>query len=186
VDPIERKIEEDLLKRISEGDRAAFGEFYDRYAGILYSVAVRVLNDLKEAEDVTQDVFIAIWQKASGYRPELGSPGAWATTLARNRALDRVRGGQRRSHLAERFALEVKDADTRWVMDAAAKDEEAARIRKALSVLPPEQRQALELAFFAGMSQSEIGGHLGEPLGTIKARIRRGMLRLREELKDIV
>ncbi|MGA2024825.1 MAG: sigma-70 family RNA polymerase sigma factor [Steroidobacteraceae bacterium] len=177
-----------LIRRIRGGDRAAFLEFYDRYAPLLLSVAARVLGDRREAEDVLQDVFTQIWHKSSGYEAALGSLTGWAVTLTRNKAIDRVRASGRRRRLVEEVAL---SAETSEESGASANDllygpERAARVRVALAALPGEQRQVIELAFFAGLSQSEIASRLQQPLGTVKARIRRGMLKLREQLGGVL
>jgi RNA polymerase sigma-70 factor (ECF subfamily) len=180
---LERDME--LLRRISGGDRSAFSSFYDQYSGLLFSIAVKVLNDSKEAEDVLQEVFMQIWNKADAYDPLLGKPASWAVTLTRNKAIDRIRASQRRSKLLEQATLEASA-----LPDAAPSANEklhgrenAEMIRSVVAALPPDQRHAIELAFFSGLTQDEISKTLQEPLGTIKARIRRGMLKLREKLE---
>jgi RNA polymerase sigma-70 factor, ECF subfamily len=174
-----------VLQRIAAGDRAAFVDFYDAHAGLLFSLAVRILNDPREAEDVLQDVCVQIWEKAGSYDPRLGRPLSWAVTLLRNKAIDRVRASVRRERLVEQAAGE---ADTALETPPTANEamhgrEQAALIRGAVAELPPEQRTAIELAFFSGLTQNEISERLREPLGTIKARIRRGMLKLRDLLE---
>lgn len=174
-----------LLQRIARHDREAFEQFYDRYADVVYSFAARVLHDPDDAADVTQDVFVQIWEKSGSYRADLGKPISWVITLTRNRAIDRLRKLQR-SHefhaaIAEDF-FEVPQHDQGG--PPGSRDVNA--IRSALSVLPPEQRQAIELAFFSGLTQDEIARSLAQPLGTIKARIRRGMMKLRAALKELL
>lgn len=175
-----------LLRRIARQDRAAFAQLYDRLSGVLYSTALRILNDAKEAEDVIQDVFLLIWDRAAAYDPSLGRPFNWALTLTRNRAIDRLRSLKRRyEFIAE--ATETATATTFYGTDGGQEvyqREKTAHVRRALEELPLEQRQALEMAFLGGMTQSEISEQLGQPLGTIKARIRRGMLKLRESLGE--
>ncbi len=183
---LERDIE--LLRRISDGDRAAFASFYDHYSGLLFSIAVKVLNDAKEAEDVLQEVFMQIWNKADAYDPLLGKPVSWAVTLTRNKAIDRIRASQRRSKLMEQATVEANVSPD---LSPSANEklhgkENAEMIRSVVAALPPDQRRAIELAFFAGLTQDEISQTLQEPLGTIKARIRRGMLKLREKLEGFV
>jgi len=175
----------ELIRRIRAGDRAAFLQFYDGYAPLLLSVAARVLGDRREAEDVLQDVFTQIWHKSSGYDAELGTLSSWAVTLTRNKAIDRIRASTRRRRLLEEVALSAESQQQE--PPASANEllhgrERAERIRSALTELSTDQRQVIELAFFAGLSQSEIAARLQQPLGTVKARIRRGMLRLREQL----
>lgn len=178
----------ELLRRIAGGDRPAFSDFYDQYSGLLFSIAVKVLNDSKEAEDVLQEVFVQIWNKADAYDPRLGKPVSWAVTLARNKAIDRIRSFQRRSRLLDQAAIE---ADASPVESPSANEslhgrENAEMIRSVVAALPPDQRRAIELAFFSGLTQDEIATTLQQPLGTIKARIRRGMLKLREKLEGFI
>jgi RNA polymerase sigma-70 factor (ECF subfamily) len=185
-DPIGSKRDAEVIRRIRTGDRAAFLEFYDRYSPLLLSVAARVLGDRREAEDVLQDVFTQIWHKSAGYDAKLGTLSSWAVTLTRNKAIDRVRASTRRRRLIEEIAVSSDQAEESPA--ASANEllygrERAAQIRAALNELSADQRQVIELAFFAGLSQSEIAARLDQPLGTIKARIRRGMLKLREQLE---
>jgi RNA polymerase sigma-70 factor (ECF subfamily) len=178
----------ELLRRIAGGDRAAFSDFYDQYSGLLFSIAVKVLNDAKEAEDVLQEVFMQIWNKADAYNPLLGKPVSWAVTLTRNKAIDRIRSHQRRSKLLEQATLEAAAPpdDSLSANEKLHGKENAERIRSAVADLPAEQRRAIELAFFNGLTQDEIATKLQQPLGTIKARIRRGMLKLRERLEGFL
>ena len=180
----ERTSQGQLLHRIAEGDCDALAEFYDQTARMLFSVAVRILGDAHEAEDATQDVFLQIQEKAATFNPELGSAVAWAVGITRNRCLDRLRSRQRRNQLATRLENEAKGAENDG---APSRDElrhdETSTLRSAVFGLPHEQRQAIEMAFFGGLTHQEIAEKLNEPLGTVKARIRRGMLKLRETLK---
>ena len=178
----------ELLRCISEGDRYAFSCFYDNYSRLLFAIAFRILNDQKEAEDVLQEVFLQIWDKAGSYKPELGKPSSWAVTLTRNKAIDYIRAGQRRSRLVEVASTELL---VRQPGAAAANESVRGRdgtelITSAVSELPADQRRAIELAFFTGLTQHEISETLQEPLGTIKARIRRGMMKLRGRLEGFV
>jgi RNA polymerase sigma-70 factor, ECF subfamily len=175
-----------LAAAMAGGDREALGQLYDLLAKPLYSLALRVTGDTSEAQDVVQDVFVQLWHKAADYDPARGSYFSWAATLARNRSLDRIRMRKRRSEIIQTSAADIGPAgdanlgsdDALWLR------EKAAAVRAALRVLPPEQRQAIELAFFGGLTQQEISARLGDPLGTVKARIRRGLLRLREALSN--
>jgi RNA polymerase sigma-70 factor, ECF subfamily len=169
---------------MARGDKAALARLYDQLAGPLYSLAHRVLNDAGEAQDVVQDVFLQLWHKAAAYDAGRGSVFAWAATLTRNRAIDRVRMRKRRAELLADSAADLQpaaggDADSAASLWAR---EKAGAVRAALATLAPEQQKALELAFFTGLTQQEIAAKLAEPLGTIKARIRRGLLKLRETL----
>lgn len=178
----------ELLRRIADGDRSAFANFYDQYSGLLFSIAVKVLNDSKEAEDVLQEVFLQIWNKADAYDPMLGRPASWAVTLTRNKAIDRIRASQRRSKLLEQAAIEANAMpdDSPSANEKLLGRENSEMIRSVVAALPSDQRRAIELAFFSGLTQDEIAKTLREPLGTIKARIRRGMLKLREKLEGFI
>ena len=185
TDPIPRP-EVELFRRIAEGDTAALGEFYDGHGAKLFALAFRILNDHKEAEDVVQEVFLQVWEKAGTLDPRRGHPLAWVTTSTRNKSIDRLRSAQRRARLVEEAGAELTiewgDPQTA-AKSAIMPGDEADLVRDALARLQAEQRQAIEMAFFGGLTQTEIAAKLNEPLGTVKARIRRGMLKLREELE---
>ncbi len=175
----------ELLKRIGQGDRRSFEELYDRFSGVLFSTAYRVLNNQEAAEDVLQDVFIQIWEKAALYDSARGKPMTWTITLTRNKAIDRLRSTQRRSRLRDEMQRESETSeqfDDRNSFDAAASGDTKKLVRDAIQRLSKDQREALELAFFSSLTQMEIAERLNEPLGTVKARIRRGMMRLKELL----
>jgi RNA polymerase sigma-70 factor (ECF subfamily) len=178
----ELEAEIEILKRISQGDRKSFEEIYDRFSRILFAAAFRVLNDRVAAEDVLQDVFLQIWEKAPMYNPDLGKPLTWAVTLTRNKAIDYARSIRRRSRLqesAQRESEVFEQYDNRSSFDAVASVEASKLVREAIQKLSVNQREVIELAFFSSMTQAEIAERLNEPLGTIKARIRRGMMKLR-------
>jgi RNA polymerase sigma-70 factor (ECF subfamily) len=164
---------ESLLRRLTTGDHKALGEFYDLYAGLVNGLAIRILRDRAEAEDVVQEVFVQVWRQATRFDPHRGSPEAWLCTIARSRALDRLR---RRTSRREEVSTAAPGAV------ALPRSDEALAVRKALEALSPDQRRALELAYYEGLTQSEIAERLREPLGTIKTRIRTAMIRLREVL----
>ncbi len=169
-----------LLRRIAAQDRQALAEFYDQSAGLVFSVAVRMLGDAADAEEVTQDVFLQIWKKAATFDSALGVPSHWALGIARNRCIDRLRARQRLQRTVEALA---QDTEAFPLAEAALNEDDATMIRSAVQSLAKEQRQAIEMSFFGGMTHEQIAAALNEPLGTIKARIRRGMLKLRENLK---
>ena len=181
----ELEAEIDLMRRIGQGDRRSFEELYDRFSGVLFSTAYRVLNNREAAEDVLQDVFIQIWDKAPLYDPARGKPMTWAVTLTRNRSIDRLRSIQRRTRLqddVERESQSFEQFDDRSSFDAVASGETGALVREAIQKLSKDQREAIELAFFSSLTQTEIAGRLDVPLGTVKARIRRGMMKLKDVL----
>lgn len=176
-----------LLRRIAAADQTALAGLYDRHSAILYSVAVKILQDEKEAEDVLQEVFVQIWEKAATFDTTRGNALGWTATLARNKAIDRLRARQRRDRLMvhsqeEGQALEPLDATENPLF---ARDQ-LSLIRAVVGSLPLEQQTAIKLAFFEGLTHEEIAARLTTPLGTIKARIRRGMLHLRAELEGRV
>jgi RNA polymerase sigma-70 factor, ECF subfamily len=161
----------------------AFEALYDRYSKLAYTVAMRVLDDRAAAEDVVQDAFLSVWRRSTTYRSERGSVRAWICTIVRNRAIDRLRGehGRARFELSlEHTSDEASLSDT-WTEVLASLSRE--RIRKALHELPAEQRQTIELAYWSGMSQTEICRAMNVPLGTVKGRARLAMSKLRESLQ---
>ena len=180
------RLDAELMRRMGRSDREAFTQLYDRFSRPLYATALRILSNAAEAEDIVQDVFLALWEKASDFESSRGSAFAWAVTLTRNRAIDRIRMRKRRSELlAETTAEDAGTQPTNSGLDSAdalASKEQAGAVRAAVAALPVEQQAAVELAFFGGLTQQEIAEKLREPLGTVKARIRRGLLRLRETL----
>lgn len=177
--------ETQLLLQVARGDSDAFARLYDRVVGLLYSVISRILNDPVEVDDAAQDALVLIWERAPTYNPRAGRPIPWMVALARNKAIDRLRSLQRRRRWVHR---ETDDDDHQEAPSpepaAAAYDEDqTAMLRGAVRNLPGDQRTAIELAFFEGLTHCEIAGRLGQPLGTIKARIRRGMLKLRDTME---
>jgi RNA polymerase sigma-70 factor, ECF subfamily len=180
---IDQGLEAELLRQIGAGDPDSFEDLYDRFSGVLFAAALQILNDQRDAEDVLQDVFVQIWDKARLYSPSRGKPLTWAMTLTRNKAIDRLRSSQRRFRLQDQVEKESKvtaRAISRDGADEVDAIEKSRIVRSAVLELSKEQRQAIELAFFSGLTQNEIAAELSQPLGTVKARIRRGMLKLRD------
>lgn len=179
-------LDRSLLQRMAAGDQAALGALYDRFSRPLYSVAFQVINDAAEAEDIVHDVFMTLWQKAGDYSADRGRAFAWALTLTRNRAIDRLRSRRRRRELIDNAAPADLGYDETLSSNDSADDlwlnEKKVEVRQAVSALPADQRKALELAYFSGLTQQEIAAKLSEPLGTIKARMRRGLFKLRDLL----
>lgn len=179
----ERQIKEDiqLIQQIAERDSAAFQTFYRKYSGLIFAAISNVLNDHHDTEDVMQEVLVQLWNKAHLYEPRKGKPLTWLTTMARNRAIDRIRSKQRRSRLNDDFELENKKLQFEFQESGHEILEEKERdsiVQRAVSKLNDDQRQAIHLAYFSGLTQAEVAERLNEPLGTIKARIRRGVSRL--------
>ena len=177
----QRAIEVELLERISAGDHAALAELYDRLGGAIYSVAYRIVGDVPSAEDVVQEVFLATWRNASRFDELRGSPASWMFALTRNKAIDLLRRettSRSRSveaDLSIRPALDDVESEA-WL--SYRRDQ----ARQAMSALSDEQRRAVELAFFGGLTHAEVAEVLEIPLGTAKSRIRTGLLRLRDIL----
>lgn len=175
-----------MLRAIAGGDEQALASLYDRYRLILFSLVLRILHSRDEAEDVLQELFLQVWKRANDFDEARGRPFTWLVTMARSRAIDRLRSLNSR----ERTATEASRAagpDT-WsdAVDDAIRSEESAVVRSALSELPEEQRHALLLAYFEGLTQTEIAARLNAPLGTVKTRMRSGMIKLRELLSGKV
>jgi RNA polymerase sigma factor (sigma-70 family) len=169
-----------LLARVANGDEAALGELYDRFGRVAYGLALRVLRDERLAEDAVQEAFLAIWRQAASFQPDRAAAQTWVLTLVHRRAVDLVRREERRRADPLAPTAEVpggasaaEDADLRRRREA---------VQQALEQLPEEQRRPIELAYYGGLSQSELAEQLGEPLGTIKSRMFAGLKRLRELL----
>jgi len=184
---VQQIADREMIERIGRGDQSAFSALYDRLSRPLYSLALRMLGDAGDAQDALQDVFLQIWSRAATYNPEQSTVFSWTVLLTRSRVIDRLRARKRRLRVVDSATgdedADVTDASTmESAADTADKNDEAARVRSVLNNLPSEQREAIELAFFGHLTHHEIAARLGEPLGTIKARIRRGLLKLRERL----
>jgi len=186
----QQMVDREMIARVGNGDQSAFSALYDRLSGPLYSLALKMLGDATDAQDALQEVFVQIWSRAATYNPEKSSVFSWAVLLTRSRAIDRLRARDRRLRVVVGSTPdEAKVAETtnasmiESAADTAEKSDEAARVRYVLNNLPSEQRQAIDLAFFGHLTHHEIATQLGQPLGTVKARIRRGLLRLREQLR---
>ena len=175
-----------LLHRIAKREVEAMGELYEQLSAPLFSLAFHMLADSSEAEEVIQDVFVQIWEKAATFDLALGTPFHWAVSITRHRAIDRLRARNRRARLLEEAQANAEpEPDSKSEpSNAALMRDESGTMRLALQKLPAEQRHPIELAFFGGLSHQQVAGQLNQPLGTIKARIRRGLLRLREMLQE--
>lgn len=169
----------DLLARVARGDERAFMALYDRYSGLVYALVRGILRDAHMAEDVTQDVFISLWKGATRFDPTRGKARSWILSVAHHKAVDAVR--RRR---AEQNATPGKDFVGEDVAQEVLRHLEAGCVGEALRALSPSHREALLLAYFRGHTQREIAERLGVPLGTVKTRIRDGMIRLRTLLRD--
>jgi len=179
----------ELVQRVAGGDQRALGALYDRQVTLVHSLALRLLGDADDAEDVVEETFWQVWRHASRYDVSRGSVSTWLCSIARSRALDLLRAARRRP---ERIASAIESDDHSALASASAnplggveESEQRALVRGALNELPPEQRESIELAYFGGLSQSEIAERTGQPLGTIKTRIRLAMMKLRARLSSL-
>jgi RNA polymerase sigma-70 factor, ECF subfamily len=182
----ERLADEDLMTLVDGKDPDAFEVFYDRHGGAAYSLAHRIVGDRGLAEDVTQEAFLSIWRSKARFDPARGSVRSWALGIIRNRAIDALRRSARpvpKLDFDDEVALETEPASERTETEAIRR-ETAGRLRQALGLLPREQSQVIELAYFGGFSQSEIADMVDAPLGTIKGRMRLGLEKIRATLAE--
>ncbi len=170
--------DQNLIRRVVGGDEAALAILYDRYAGIVYSVVSRVLKDVGAAEEVLQDIFHQLWRTASNFDADRGTLAGWLLVIARNRAIDRLRRRRKAEDTLQEnlipFALNLEST--------VAREELMGKVKAALAALPGSQREALELAYFEGLTHTEIAERTREPLGTIKTRLRSALQALRRTL----
>ena len=175
-----------VLRRMAAGESGALAELYDRHARGVYSLALRVLRDAHDAEDVVQEVFSQAWRQATRYDAARAAVGAWLLNLTRSRAIDRLRNRRARPEAPVDTAVIAAVAGSGLAADEyVISDERARLVRQALGELPFLQRAAVELAFYEGLTHVEIAERLEQPLGTVKTRIRTGLLRLRDALGEI-
>lgn len=178
---------EALIRPVAQGDQAALGALYDATSHLVYGLALRILGNTATAEEVTIEVYTQVWRQAAAYDPQRGTPSAWLFTLTRSRTIDRLRAEAQERRQEEPFEVVAAiPAAAPNPEEASVAAEQHRFIQAALAVLGPEQREAIELAYFSGLSHSEIAAKLGQPLGTVKTRIRLGMMKLRELLRPLV
>ena len=178
ADPAAVSEEKRLLERVGARDHAAMADLFDRYSKLVYSVALRVLHDSAHAEDVMQDVFFNLWENPRSFVSARGSLGAWLLVVTRNRAIDALRR-RKPSDPVEEVVLPAKvnlaqEAERNTIME---------KVRAVITGLPPDQRKSLQLAFFEGLSHSEIASRTGDPLGTVKTRIRNALINVRKAIQ---
>ncbi|HEV8363446.1 MAG TPA: sigma-70 family RNA polymerase sigma factor [Gemmatimonadaceae bacterium] len=183
----------ELLKRLALGEERALGDLYDRHSATAFSLARAIVRDVADAEEVVAETFAQMWRTAASFDPGRGSVVAWVTTIVRTRALDLIRAQRRRARVLDDAVLTAEDDAIAGVPsggDTPDRDVERAEarelVRRSLADLPTAQRRVLELAYFGGMSQSEIAEFLKEPLGTVKTRMRAGLEKLRNALRPIM
>jgi len=183
-------VDAELVRQIATGDERALASLYDRWCDIVTAFVTRILREAGDADDIVEEVFWQVWRQASQYDPARASVRTWIATIARTRALDRVRAVQRRREdslegvendgIVMASSLAAADSDPQLDAERA---EQRSIVLAALATLPAEQRAAMELAYYRGLSQSEIAKRIGEPLGTVKTRMRLAMRKLRESLQ---
>jgi RNA polymerase sigma-70 factor (ECF subfamily) len=171
---------EELLLQVAQGDEAAFERLYDLLAAPIFGVVRRVVRDLAQSEEVAQEVFVELWRTSARYNPELGSAMNWAMTLAHRRAVDRVRSAQARSNREQRVGVLSVERSFDEVAETVATRLEREQVRRCLSTLTELQRQSVLLAYYGGRSYPEVAELLRAPLGTVKTRMRDGLIRLRD------
>jgi RNA polymerase sigma-70 factor, ECF subfamily len=181
--------DEDLMRGLQAEDAGALSQLYDRYSGVLKALIMRIIHNEAEAEDLLQEIFMEIWNHAANYSEQKGKPLGWMVTLARRRSIDRLRKRQSYARAEERLQLETESQPDAWIHNTVDADLEMSDMRSVLvniiKGLPPAQQQAIELAFFQGMSQREIAAHTGIPLGTIKTRLELGLKKISDGLKGL-
>lgn len=182
--------DDELMDCLVRRDISAFEALYDRYGDLVYSVALRVVGDTHVAEDVTQDVFVRVWRRPEQFDLQRGKFVTWLLSVTRNRSIDERRSASRR---IRHEALPSPDEEEDVLPSGKERDDpaietvladERAAVRAAMEVLPPEQKLAIHLAYFGGLTQQEVANKLGQPLGTVKTRIRLGMQKMRGELEE--
>jgi RNA polymerase sigma-70 factor, ECF subfamily len=179
----ERLADQAALNRMAQGDHSALAELYDRNARLVFSLALRILQNRADAEDVVQEVFAQVWTQAGRYDTTRGAVAAWMLTMTRSRAIDRLRSRNSRPETPSetRIVEDVPDTTARQDLELLSA-EQVESLQRALNELPIAQRMALELAYYEGLTHAEIADRLSEPLGTVKTRIRQAVIKLRESL----
>ena len=181
--PEEMRADVALVERIVAREERAVAELYERHSRLLFGLIRRILGDRSEAEEVLQEVFLAVWTRAETYNVALGSPAGWLVRIARNRGIDRLRAkGVRERAVDASYTSPVVDSPE----SGAARSEQQRVVWCALQALPADQRELIEHAYFLGLTHSELAARFRLPLGTVKTRIRTGMLTLREQLQNFI
>ncbi len=179
----------ELMSGIQAGDPEALSQLYDRYNGILKALILRVVHNEAEADDLLQEIFMEIWNQAKNFSAQRGKPLGWMVTLARRRAIDGLRKKQAYARAEERLQAETEQQPDAWVQNTTEDEinlgDTREHLRRVLDALPPPQQQAVELAFFHGMSQREIAANTNTPLGTVKTRLELGLKKIYEGLKEL-
>jgi RNA polymerase sigma-70 factor (ECF subfamily) len=181
IEPIH---EIELLNRIGDGDQTALSELYDRYARLIYAFAYKILGSVEEAEEIVLDVFSQVWKNPQSYNAKRGRIETWLFVMARSRSLDRLRRLKKMPESTQIDLSKLLTNATSQPLEQALQQEKRELVLAALEDLPTEQRQAIELAYFEGLSSTQIADRVGQPLGTIKTRIRLGLNKMRQFLAN--
>ncbi|MEL6319711.1 MAG: sigma-70 family RNA polymerase sigma factor [Cyanobacteria bacterium J06626_14] len=182
--PSSRPSDRDVLVALQQGQISALSQLYDRHASLIYSLVYRILNDTEDAEDITQDVFLKLWNQPDRYDPNRGSLSSFLVTMARSRAIDKLRRRGSRFRFLQRWqAIIVHDSHGATPLESVSSDERSQLVTSALSELSEKERQVLELSYYDGLSYAETAERLNLPLGTVKSRARSGLRKLRQTLK---
>jgi len=174
--------QQQLLERVAQGDKQAFAALYDEVSPRVFGLVKRLLRDHSQSEEVTQEIFLEIWQSAPRFDPNKGGASTWILTMAHRRAVDRVRASQSSRDRDLKIGIRDLDAAIDHVSESVEVRFEHERVEKAMARLTELQRQAISLSYYGGLSNSEVAEKLSVPIGTIKTRIRDGMIRLRDEM----
>ena len=172
----------DVIPLLAAGDTRAIESLYDRYSRLAFGLAFKMLNDRMAAEDVVQEAFVALWRHSRSFDPDRGQVRSWLLRIVRNRAIDRIRGGGTHRETTNIDDVDVPVADTAW--DHVSADADRTQVRTLLSQLPSNQRRAIELSYFGGLSQPEVALTMQVPLGTVKSRQRLGLEKMRQALES--
>lgn len=174
-----------LIDRVKNRDKAAFGEIYSRFSQIVFNLVYRILKDREEAKEVVQEIFLQVWRKAASYDSERGAVSTWIINIARNRSIDRLRA---LGHRDRSMQIDEERLNSKFDLSRIIEDREERRkvIQNALDTLPEDQRAAIEMVYFDGYTHVETAERLGEPVGTIKTRLRLGVAKLKEKIKPYI
>lgn len=175
-----------LIRRVAQGDQQALATFYDATSTLVYGLALRMLGNTATAEEVTLDVYTQVWRQAASYNQERGTPSAWLCILTRSRAIDRLRCATQEQKRQAALAGAETPPSVSTPEESSMVTERRRLVQTAFATLGPEQRRVLELAYFSGLSHSDIAAQLGLPVGTVKTRLRLGMAKLRELLHPLM
>ena len=179
----------ELMQGVQRQDPEALSQLYDRYHGILKALVLRVVHNEAEADDLLQEIFMEIWSQAKNFSAQRGKPLGWMVTLARRRAIDGLRKKQAYTRAEERLQKETEQQPEAWIHNSTEEEildgDRRVLIRRVIGMLPPPQQQAIELAFFRGMSQREIAANTNTPLGTVKTRLELGLKKIYDGLKEL-